>query len=142
SCFETTELGTVVARRISNEFRGAGPNAGLDLWRKLPASPFAIFTRLEGAVMLGRVHQDFEEAVLSADGISVLTGITPFNLKMAVPMVNFQAGLGWTPNWKGRPIRFAAGYQVEGWFYVGELITFSRADFIVQGPFVRAEWNY
>ncbi|HXG10234.1 MAG TPA: Lpg1974 family pore-forming outer membrane protein, partial [Gemmataceae bacterium] len=124
--------------RTSNYFFGAGPHVGLDLWRRFGGTGLALFGRLEGALVVGRIHQAFEE-VFRFDDLA-LGGATSLDQAQAVPVLNVQAGLGWTPAWQPG-VRFAAGYQYEHWWYVGH-IGDSRAELWDQGVFFRAEYKY
>jgi hypothetical protein len=144
--FDSVARGAFLWERTSNCFRGVGPHVGLDLWHCLdgPAlygSGLSLFARLEGATLLGKIHQHFEEAFLLADGTSFLDGLTTVHQSQAVPVLNVQAGVGWTPCWGNHRVRFAAGYQFEDWWYLGQAGP-SRAELMDQGVFFRGEWNY
>ena len=59
----------------------------------------------------------------------------------AVPVLEVQAGLGWTPCWSRHWMRFAAGYEFQQWWYLGQ-INGSHADLQAQGVFLRGEWGF
>lgn len=141
--FDSGVSGTMLAKRISNEYQGVGPHVGLDLWRSTSIPSLALFTRIEGAALVGRIEQHYSEAALfgAGSGLGVLSGSSEAHGSQTVPILNFQAGLGWTPCLQGRWVRFSAGYLYENWWYIGTLNA-SRAELTNQGFFLRGEWRY
>jgi len=137
--FDSRVDGLFVDQRTSNFFLGAGPHAGLDLGRRLGDSGLSLFTRSEGAVLIGRITQSFEETFFFNDG-TPLGGATIQRQVQAVPLLSFQVGLGWTPPWS-QDLRLALGYQFERWWYLGR-VGDSRAELTVQGIFFRGEFRY
>ena len=126
-------------QRTSNSFFGAGPHVGLDLSRRLGTSGLAVFTRTEGALVVGRINQAFEDVFFFDDGFA-LGGAHSQHGTQAVPLLNVQAGLSWTPagySW----LRLSTGYQYEHWWYLGQVGN-SRAELWDQGVFFRAEYKY
>lgn len=137
--FNSLADGFFIEDRTSNNFVGGGPHFGLDAWRMLDWPGFSFFTRLDGAVVIGRVHQSFEESYVTTDG-SVTGGATDVHNTQAVPIFSFLAGLSWTPHpyhWS----RYSLGYVFEQWWGVGDA-GLSRADLTSQGVFVRAEFSF
>src|SRR5438552_3453759 len=97
--FDSRAEAFFLEQRASNNFLGAGPHAALDLWRSLNCSGFGLFSRLEGAALLGQVSQGFEEVVADEDGN--LTGTAAhITHTQAVPVLGLQLGLGWTSCWQ------------------------------------------
>jgi hypothetical protein len=135
--FDSRADGLILAERTSNHFFGAGPHAGLDLWRFIGTKGLAVFGRLEGAVAIGDIDQGFEEVVLTSNG-TVLGGAANVHGVQAVPVLGVEAGVGWCPSGPGHWLRLAAGYQFERWWYVGTAGD-SSAELTVQGVFLRAE---
>jgi hypothetical protein len=137
--FDSRAAGFFRAERVSNTFHGAGPHVGLDLWRTLGGPELAVFARIEGASLLGKIEQEFEETF--EVGATRLGGGTTLRQTQAVPVVNAQLGLAWTPRGTAHWLRFSAGYQVEQWWSLGD-VSPSQADLTVQGLFLRGEWSF
>lgn len=125
--------------RVSNHFIGGGPHLGLDVWRQLGASGIAVFGRVEGAIVIGQVSQSFEERFSFSDLIRI-GGASRVSETQAVPVLNFQAGLGWVP--PAFPCtRFSIGYQYEHWWNLGDVGS-SQANLWDQGVFFRGEYRF
>jgi hypothetical protein len=125
--------------RTSNYFFGAGPHVGLDLARRLGGSGLAVFTRLEGALVVGRINQSFSDSFAFDNGFA-LGGARSQHGTQAVPVLNVQAGFAWAPSvcpWT----RLSAGYQYEHWWELGDVGN-SKAELWDQGLFFRAEYKY
>jgi hypothetical protein len=138
--FDSHALGVFLEERTSNNFFGAGPHAGLDLWRSLGTSGLGIFGRIEGASVVGQISQSFEAVGFASDG-SLVGGATLVHHTQAVPTLNVQAGLGWSRWWAGHWSRYAIGYEFERWWYLGEAAS-SRGELTTQGIFFRGEFNF
>jgi hypothetical protein len=136
--FDTQVVGEFVELRSSNHFIGAGPHAGLDLWYRFDVPGLALFARADGALPIGRVHQDYEAAFALDDG-STVGGSASQGSARAVPTVSAQLGIGWQP--LGTRLRFTVGYEFEYWWGVGHASD-SRADIFDQGGFLRGEFNF
>ncbi len=137
--FDAHALGEVLEQRVSNQFVGAGPHAGLDLWYRIPAVPgLGLFARLEGALPIGYARQHFEEAFTFGDGTSVGSLASQGSTRVA-PTVNGQLGVGWQP--PGTRLRLSAGYEYEYWWGLGRAGG-SSAELFDQGAFFRAEFRY
>jgi hypothetical protein len=127
--------------RTSNSFLGAGPLAALELRHRCGSVPgLDLFVRTEGAIVVGRIKQSFEETV-SLGGGAAAGGAASANGSQTSPVLHIKAGLGYQAAWGSHPLRFALGYNWEQWWLVGRLGD-SRADLTDQGIFVRAEFNY
>jgi hypothetical protein len=137
--YDTLAVGRVLEQRTSNNFVGAGPHAGLDLWRRIDDTGLALFGRLEAAVVIGNISQSFEEMVRLPDG-TLIGGASHGDHTQAVPVLSFQVGLGFTPRDHDH-LRLAAGYQFERWWYIGQAAG-SEGELTTQGLFFRAEFNY
>jgi hypothetical protein len=138
--FDSRAQGQILEQRTSNNFVGAGPHLGLALWRNLDWHGFALFSRLEGAAVIGEVRQGFEET-LAANGVPVLGGATEVTETQAVPVLRFQVGVAWTPRCDCRWLRFSAGYLIEHWWDVGQAGN-SQAELGFQGVFFRSEFQF
>ncbi len=126
------ETSPLLQQRESNYVFGAGPHVALDLW--IPAEArWAVFFKVDGAGVFGRVQQDFDETLPGG-----ITGSTRQDALMATTMLNVQAGVAWTPheNW-----RVSAGYTYEHW-WDATFVNNSRGDVWTQGIFFRTEWRY
>ena len=133
--YDSRELGVFGSQRVSNRFVGAGPHLGLDLWRHLFVPGLSLYFRGEGALAVGRTRQGYE--LVFGD----IGGAASACETRAVPTLNVQLGLAWTPGGCGPSgLRFSGGYQYEHWWYLG--FGDSRAELSDQGGFFRAEFNY
>jgi hypothetical protein len=126
-------------QRTSNNFVGAGPHVGLDLWRWFDVAGLALYGRIEAASVIGQISQGFEEVADLSTGL--VGGATTVHHTQAVPVLNFQVGLGWTPPTHRHWRRYAVGYEFERWWYLGEAGD-SRAELTTQGVFIRAEFGF
>jgi hypothetical protein len=136
--FDSLIVGGAEEQRTSNHFFGAGPHAALDVSRRLGPG-LSLFTRIDGAILIGQVRQGFEETWLFDDG-SFFGGATQVNQTQAVPVLNTQIGLTWSPIGSDL-LRFTGGYQYEYWWQVGQAGN-SQGELWAQGLFFRAIVNY
>jgi hypothetical protein len=127
--------------RTSNNFWGLGPHAGLRRYRRLSIPGFSFYAGLEGAVLIGRVSQGFEE-VFTGSFIAggQMGAANRLSGTQAVPTLNFETGLCWTPPGHDR-IRFTLGYQIENWWQLGKLAD-SQLELLDQGVFFRGEFMF
>ncbi|HLN27462.1 MAG TPA: Lpg1974 family pore-forming outer membrane protein [Gemmataceae bacterium] len=129
--------------RVSNNFSGAGPHAGVELTRSLGGSGLALTARCDGALVFGQLHQHFFEnsTTLDASG-QPLSGLTQESNPQTVPIINVLLGLSWKP--PALPnASFSLGYVYEYWWDVGRLSTnTSRGEMSDQGIQFRAEWSF
>jgi hypothetical protein len=138
--FDTRAVGAILEQRVSNNFFGAGPHAGLDVYQGLPLSDLSLFARVQGAIALGQTRQSFEEAFFFSNFVG--GGATTERLTQALPMLDVQAGLTWAPWWSKRGVHFTAGYQFQSWWFVGEARSGSEASLTAQGLFLRGELGF
>jgi hypothetical protein len=154
--FDSRATGTFLEQHVSNNFVGAGPHAGLSLWRCFCVPGLSLFGHIEGTALLGRIHQSFDEvvpssavspAILTDPNLSQLSPNTAIGAatldrgSQAIPILRLQTGLSWTPTLEKHFVRFALGYEFERWWFLGQLHD-SSADLILNGFFVRAEYRY
>jgi hypothetical protein len=127
--------------RTNNNFWGLGPHAALRLSRHLGIRGFFLYAGLEGAVLIGRNSQSFEEVFTGSfiPGGSVGSA-NRLSGTQAVPMLNFETGVGWTPPGHDH-VRFTFGYQIENWWQLGKLAD-SQLELLDQGVFFRSEFNF
>jgi hypothetical protein len=118
--------------------RYIGVHGVLEVGRKLGVSGFALFGRVEGAGMYGRVHQTFTETFVESPG-STSTRVTNGG---GAPILATQAGLSYDiPRWKHS--RFLIGYQYETWWQFGRGNNdVSFGTLTDQGLFLRGEFNF
>jgi hypothetical protein len=137
--FDNHETNAFMDFHDSNYFSGAGPHAALEIQRHLgPLPAFALFTKVEGAVLIGPITQRFS-AAFPEDG-GVIGGQTEVRHTQSVPILNVRAGLSYVPpRWE--TLRFSAGYQFEQWWYLGR-VGDSRAELSSHGGFLRAELDF
>jgi hypothetical protein len=137
--WDTRARGRFLEQRVSNNFVGAGPHLGLEASRQLDLVPgLAVFGRIEGAVVVGGIDQNFEEVQRLAG--RTFGGATRLDGSRTVPMLNILTGISYTPQCS-RWLRFALGYQLEQWWGVGD-VGASGADLTIQGLFFRGEFNF
>lgn len=137
--FDTQAVGQYIEQRSSNDYFGAGPHVGLDLWHQFPGLQLGLFSRLEGSALLGNIRQEFDENVAFDE--SFASGTTVVRGEQAVPALDVQVGVAWTPSWGERWVRFAVGYEFQQWWYLGQ-VGGSHADLQAQGVFLRGEWGF
>jgi hypothetical protein len=137
---DTRAQGQILGQRVSNNFLGAGPHSGVDLFQALPWQDLGLFARVQGAVAVGQTRQAFEETFISPGYFSV-GGATSVRATQTVPILDVQAGLTWTPNGSKYNFAFTAGYQFQEWWYLGQTDT-SNASLTAQGFFIRGEWGF
>jgi hypothetical protein len=118
--------------------RYIGTHGVLEVGRKIWLPGLALFGRVEGAGMYGRVHQTFKETFVQPLGFSyerVTNGV-------GTPILAGQVGLSYDiPQW--RHARFLVGYQFEEWWQFGRGdndLSFGALN--DQGIFLRAEFNF
>src|SRR5207249_2230401 len=116
--FDSEALGFFIEQRTSNNFVGGGPHLSLDVWRNLDAG-FGLFARVDGAAVIGSIHQSFEEAFVLTDG-SIGGGTTEVRRAQVLPVLFFEAGLSWSPHWYRHWSRYSLGYMFEQWWNAGE----------------------
>jgi hypothetical protein len=133
--------GTALEQAVSTSLRSYGPHALLDLSRKCcGVRGLAVFGRLEGAVLFGRIKQTVDEAVIGTPGMPVMLFENRQDGGICVPVGTAQLGLSYTvPAWNQS--RFLIGYQYETWWNIGFLAG-NRAQLDDQGLFLRAEINF
>jgi hypothetical protein len=140
--FDSQAVGLVVEERTSQSFFGAGPHAGLDLgWRRNADSEFALFTRLEGAVVIGEIQQNFEETA-DLPFFGLVGGATREHSTQAVEALHIQAGFSYQPRWAANQLRFLLGYDFEQWWTLGLAGDGNHSALSENGLFFRTEFNY
>jgi hypothetical protein len=128
----------VFAQSASNYFYGAGPHAGLELERKVSVLPaFGFFVKGDASVLVGQVKQRFSESFID-EADDVVSTTTWERKTQTVPILNFQAGVSYTPT---DYLRFTLGYQFEHWFSVGRLEP-STGELTTQGVFLRGQFDF
>jgi hypothetical protein len=138
--FSSRADGLFIEQRTSNNFVGAGPHVGLDLWRSLSIPGLALFGRIEGAGVIGEIHQSFEEKFFLDDG-RLVGGATTAHDTQFLPVLTFRTGLSWTPCRNFHWSRFAFGYELEQWWNLGEAGG-SHAELTTQGIFFSGEFTF
>jgi major outer membrane protein len=138
--FDSQAEGFFIEQQVSNDFFGAGPHVGLDLWRRLGDTQLSLFGRVDSSVPIGQIHQSFSETFITQDG-TLAGGATDIKETQAVPTLGIQFGLAWTPVWHGCISRYTLGYAFEQWWAVGDVGN-SRANITTQGLFFRGEFNF
>lgn len=138
--FDSRAAASFFEQRESNQFVGAGPHVALDLTRRLDWPGWSFFGRIEGAAVIGQIHQAFNEGFVIPDE-GALGGASDIRHTQAVPVLALQLGLTWMPGWNHYPGRFTFGYQFEQWWDIGRAGP-SNANLTDQGLFFRGGWNF
>jgi hypothetical protein len=136
--FDSQASDGFLEKRTTNHFIGMGPLGSLEAWRRLDVPGLAVFGRLEGAVPVGSIHQGFEEVLTFPR--HQIGGATSQRQTQAVPTLQFDVGLGWTPP-TYHFVRFSGGYHLEQWWDLGS-VNDSNANLTSQGLFLRGEFSY
>jgi hypothetical protein len=125
--------GPVFTQHASSFFSGAGPHfgAGLEYFFRPRMS---IYTRADGAVLVGHVKQTFSTAY--DDGTVSCFDQVGQSTTRAVPVVRAQVGMSWYPWPERRYSVFQFGYQFEQWWAVGTAGA-STTDLTTHGAFFR-----
>jgi hypothetical protein len=141
---EALITGAPVQQRDTSRFVGAGPHAGLELFRRFEVPGLAFYAAVDGAGMYGRVHHTFQESF-------TINGPAPFGYgtygkSQGVAMVGAQVGLSWSPPGYSAS-RFFLGYQWEYWAQVGRDDNTappkgSMGQLIENGIFFRGEFTF
>ena len=138
--FDSRAEAFFLEQKTSNHFIGAGPHAGLDLWRSFNCPGLGLFARVDGAMVVGTVSQGFEETV--SDDAGNLTGTAVHvSSTQGIPVLDLQLGLGWVSCWHHHWSRLAIGYEFERWWNIGNAGE-SHAEVTDQGVFFRAEFGF
>jgi hypothetical protein len=147
--FDPSIQNVALSQQASNEFIGAGPHARLDVERSFDfVRGLAVFGRLDAAVMIGQIRQNYTESILQADG-TYHTTTTSARHSQSVPNLLLQAGISYVP-----PIltnfKITTGYQFEQYWYVGQLglipptngMSGSHGELWSHGWFLRGQYDF
>jgi hypothetical protein len=127
-------------QRTTNYFNGAGPHAALEVQRHIdPLPAFAVFAKVDGAVMIGPLRQRFTQSQFDAFG-NPETGELDQRVTQSVPMITIRTGLSYSPP-RMENLRLSAGYQFEQWWFLGQLGD-SRGELHSNGGFLRMELDF
>jgi hypothetical protein len=132
--FDSRVSAGVFDQRASNNFVGAGPHFALDAERRVGLLPgFAAFGSIDGGVLVGQIHQRFEDAAaFSSQNTQQRT--------QSVPVLTLKAGFSYTPP-RLEFVHFTTGYEFERWWDLARLGA-SKGEMTDQGIFLRAEFDY
>jgi len=128
----------------TSRFIGAGPHAGMELFRRFDIPGLAFYAAVDGAGMYGRVHQTFEESFPDSGPASFSYGT--YGKSQGVGMIGAQLGLNWAPP-RNTALRFFLGYQWQYWMQVGRddntaPLKGSMGELIENGIFFRGEFTF
>jgi hypothetical protein len=129
-------------QRVATNFVGAGPHAGLEIWRQLRWVPgLALYLDFEGAAPLGELRNSFEQ-VFFEPGVGALGAATRRRTTQALGILGFEAGVSWSPpGW--RSTRFTLGYHLDQWYSLGrDDDTGSMGSLTEHGIFFRLQFNF
>jgi hypothetical protein len=129
----------IFERENRNSLWGIGPCAGVDLERRIGESGFSVLGRVDGAIFLGRLEQNFSEVATTGASAEVQR-----SNPAAVPELNWSIGLAWRPA-SYQALRCFVGYQGEGWWDVGSFegaTSGSGAQIYSEGILFRVDYNY
>jgi hypothetical protein len=130
--------GAPLEERETNYFIGAGPHAGLELFRTFSFSGLTLYGAVDGSSLYGRVHQTFTEFLPAS-------GFATFGKSQGVAVLGAQLGLAWIP--PDSAVRLFLGYQFEQWYQVGRNGDTSppfgsMGQLTENGIFVRGEFTF
>jgi hypothetical protein len=149
--FDSRSVNAASDQQASNYFTGFGPDARLDLYRHVAEVPgLALWSRFDGAVLIGRVNQRYRDLETAPDGTRTFSSFEQ-NSTQSVPTLLLQVGLEYTP--PGREnLHFNFGYLYERWWYVGQvgfsgtsginIPSNSHGEIGSQGLFLRAQVDF
>lgn len=142
--FDSTAASGGITQTARNDFFGGGPHARVEIERRIvPLPGLALFGRIDGAALLGEVHQRFcvETAAIDDSASAHRTQLVPY--------LNLQAGLRYAPpSWPG--LKFTTGYLFEDYFNSGRLgidgatgqVSQSRGEVWWHGWFLRGQYDF
>ncbi len=137
-----------LSQQASNFFVGAGPHGRIDVERSVDfIKGLSLFGRLDGAVMIGQIKQNYREWDLQNDGTNQYS-TNQVRHSQSVPDLLLQIGLSWVP-----PIftnvKFTTGYQFEDFWYLGQFgfnengtASTSRGELWSHGWFLRGQVDF
>lgn len=132
----------VFERRTTNNFWGIGLHSSLELERRLTDWGLLVLGRVDGAILVGLVNQDFYETSTTKVGGQFLTGQTLVSEASGVPILEGNLGLGWRPP-SCPALRVFAGYEGEHWWDIGKFFASgSNAQVYSNGLLLRVDFNY
>jgi hypothetical protein len=139
--FDSQATGMVLDESSSDNFIGAGPHFGVYVQRHLDLVPgLAVFGSLDGAVVIGESSTNFQVSEQLGGGSSAF-GANRISGGRSVPVLTFRTGVSYAPPQAAAWFRFAAGYEFEQWWGLGN-VGDSHANLNVQGLFFRGEFRY
>ena len=135
-------------QKASSEFFGSGPHARLDLERRVVTVPgLSLFGRLDGAVLVGRVKQDYRLEMPDGFG-NLLVDTGRNNRSQAVPELNLQLGLSYIVQ-SVPGLKFTSGYDFSQIWNVGRLgansdggVSRTRGELTTNGWFLRGQYDF
>jgi hypothetical protein len=133
----------IFATHTTNHFLAGGPHYGVELTHQWRETGLAFVVRADGAILLGRIHQDFlEVSTATGPGGGLLTGETRRANPQDVPTLNVFLGVTWQPP-QYPCLKLSLGYEYEYWWDVARLSTgASRGELSEQGFVVSAGINF
>jgi hypothetical protein len=146
--FKTNARAGDVFQGASSDFFGAGPHARLDLERRIVTIPgLSLFGRLDGAVLIGQVRQNYRLEM--GDGMGgTLVDTSNAHRSQAVPEFDLQLGLSYVV--QSMPgLKFTAGYDFMQVFNAGRLgqssggvTSGTRGELMTNGVFLRGQYDF
>jgi hypothetical protein len=132
----------------SSDFFGAGPHARLDLERRIVLIPgLSLFGRIDGAVLIGQVRQNYR--LEAPDGFgNVVVDSANVRRSQAVPELDLQLGLSYVV--QAVPgLKFTAGYDFMAIYNAGRLgestngaVSRTRGELTTNGVFLRGQYDF
>jgi Legionella pneumophila major outer membrane protein precursor len=146
--FDSQARSGQMLQMASSDFFGAGPHARLDLERRIVTIPgLSLFGRLDGAVLVGQVKQDFR--LEAPDGMgNVLVDTGNIHRSQAVPEINLQVGLTYVVQ-SVPGLKVTGGYDFMEIYNVGRLgelidgtVSRTRGQITTNGIFLRGQYDF
>jgi Legionella pneumophila major outer membrane protein precursor len=138
--YDTTSTGAMFTDQASNNFVGAGPLGGIEVWRQLAVLPaFSLFARADGTVMVGLLTQKYYET-FEDDPASPLSGTIKTRVTQSVPTLNLSLGVNYTPP-AANYLHFSLGVEWERWWSLGRSYD-ARLDLNTSSVFLRGQYDF
>jgi hypothetical protein len=133
----------LITQSARNTFEGLGPLVGFDLNRRLLRQEDGflawIHTRVEGSYLFGDANHTLEET-FSAPVVLIPPKRIRTTVEQSAPRVAAEIGFSFA-DLPTHHVRGTVGYRYDRWFEVGKSGGWDF-DLVMQGAFVRVEWNY
>jgi hypothetical protein len=132
--------GTGILERVfADHYYGFGPRVGFELAYHLPRKDLTLVCRVQAADLIGRIHQNFSESAIAANGLPV-SGTARYPSSQSVTTLNVQVGPRWQP---ASFLDVFFGYEYEHWWNIFRQSSIGNSGmFYDQGVALRVSLHY